>query len=270
MKRLIFSAIFCAITTITFAQTTTTDSLKAATDTTKKRHRMLKFTLKGDRDGVHVRDTTKKAKTSGFTWGITFSRFDLGLTTLVDNGSFRLSPANEFLRYRSWKSSNVGFDVIQFGYRFTPNFKMYVSGGWDWTLIRLRENITILPDQPVLTYRTDNIQYSKNRFSSSYIRVPLTFDFRTNEDADGKRWHFTIGPDMGFLVGGRVKQISSENGKQKIDNDYHFAKVRYGGFTRVAHGSIGIFAKYYFNDMFEDSPAQEGLKNFSFGFTLGI
>jgi hypothetical protein len=33
---------------------------------------------------------------------------------------------------------------------------------------------------------------------------------------------------------------------------------------------MGIYAKYYFNDMFENSPAQEGLRNFSFGLTLGF
>jgi hypothetical protein len=189
---------------------------------------------------------------------------------LIDNGSFTLSPQNQFLRYRSWKSSNVGFDVIQFGYRFNSSFKIYLSGGFDWTLLRLRDNITILPNQPILTYKQDDIDFSKNRFSSSYLRIPLSFDFRTKEDADGKSAHFVFGPDAGFLLNGRVKQISDENGKQKFDDSYHFATFRYGAFVRVGYGGWGIFAKYYFNDMFEDSPAQKGLKNFAFGITLGF
>jgi hypothetical protein len=205
-----------------------------------------------------------------FSFGLTFSRFDLGFATLVDNGSFTLSHQNSFLRYRSWKTSNIGFDLVQMGVRFSPNFKIYLSGGFDWTLIRLRDNITILPNQSVLTYHQDDINYSKNRFSSSYLRIPLSFDFRTNENSEGKRAHFVVGPDAGFLLGGRVKQISKEKGKQKIDDDYHFTRFRYGGFVRFGYGDMGIFAKYYFNDMFENSPEQKGLKNFSFGFTLGF
>ncbi len=32
----------------------------------------------------------------------------------------------------------------------------------------------------------------------------------------------------------------------------------------------GLYAKYYFNDMFENSPAQAGLKNFAVGLTFGF
>jgi hypothetical protein len=31
-----------------------------------------------------------------------------------------------------------------------------------------------------------------------------------------------------------------------------------------------VFAKYYVNDMFENSPDQKGLRNFSFGLTFGF
>jgi hypothetical protein len=59
-------------------------------------------------------------------------------------------------------------------------------------------------------------------------------------------------------------------GKQKLDDDYHFAKVRYGLTTRLGYGSAGFFAKYYMNDMFENSPDQKGLKNFAVGVTFGF
>jgi hypothetical protein len=261
MKRLILAALLCGLATLGFAQTTTTDSA-----TTKKdKIKVSRGNFRPDRDILH-----KNKKTSGFNIGLTFSRFDLGLTTLVDNGSFTLSPKNDFLSYRSWKTSNVGFDVFQFGYRFNNNFKIYMSGGFDWTLIRLRKDITIQRDAPVLTYKVDTIGFSKNRFSSTYLRVPLSFEFRSRENADGKRFRFIVGPEAGLLLGGRVKQISEENGKQKFDDDYHFTKLQYGVFTRIGYGSAGIFAKYYFNDMFENSPAQAGLKNFAFGLTFGF
>jgi hypothetical protein len=268
MKRLLISAMICAAASGVFAQDAKTDSTKTDTSkyhTTSGHHFQTGF---GD-DYNNGNDKKSRIYPKG-SFGLTFSRFDLGLATLVDNGSFTLSPKNQFLNYRSWKTSNVGFDVIQMGVRFSDNFKVYLSGGFDWTLIRLRQDITILPNQPVLTFRRDSIHYSKNRFSSSYLRIPLSFDFRTKANKDGDRFHFVIGPDAGLLLNGRVKQISQQNGKQKIDDSYHFAKVRYGGFVRVGYGGWGLFAKYYTNDMFENSPDQKGLKNFSFGFTFGF
>ncbi len=288
MKRYIFTAILCAATAVVFAQTKTTttttqttvtvndkgDTVEVRTDTVRTRKKLIKFSLNtGERTSAKSDSSEKEmpSKAPGFSWGITFARFDLGLATLVDNGSFNLSPTNNFLRYRSWKSSNVGFDILQAGYRFNSAFRIYVSAGLDWTHLRLRENITIQQDGPddALRYTQDNINYSKNRFTSSYIRIPLTFDWRSRQNDAGKRFHITGGPMVGFLYNGRVKQISGENGKEKFNNTYHFAKVRYGLTGRVGYGALGVFAKYYFNDMF-DTAAQEGLRNFSFGLMFGF
>ncbi|MDB4901902.1 MAG: hypothetical protein JWQ63_1183 [Mucilaginibacter sp.] len=279
MKQLIFTIIIGFAVTGVFAQNTNSDSSKTITDTLKtKKDKNIRlgygedaaeFNFNKDRKDV---DSVKynKPEYPKFSIGVTFSRFDLGFATLIDNGSFTLQKQNQFLRYNQWKTSNVGFDVLQMGVRFSSSFKIYLSGGFDWTLIRLRDNITILPNQPTLTFRPDNINYSKNRFSSSYLRIPLSFDFRTREAAGGNRFHFVFGPDVGFLINGRVKQVSEENGKQKFDDTYHFATFRYGAFARIGYGDFGIFAKYYFNDMFENSPQQAGIKNFSFGLTVGF
>jgi len=280
MKALIFAALLSATAISAFAQQDTTAKTDTATDKGVKfslgtGEDATRFELHKKNKHTHDIDTTadRRAmhKAPGFSFGITLARIDLGLATLVDNGSFTLSQNNNFLRYRSWKTVNDGFDVIQFGYRFNSTFKIYVSGGFDWTLIRLRDNITIQKndDMSALHYTVDNIDYSKNRFSASYLRIPLSFDFRSHDDSRGKKFHFVAGPDIGLLLNGRVKQISNEHGKQKFNDDYHFTKMRYGAFVRVGYGAWGIFGKYYFNDMF-DTEAQKGLKNFSFGIMLGF
>jgi hypothetical protein len=212
MKRLIFTPIIGLVATCVFAQGSQHDTTKTAADTGKTKI-LISYGM-GDHDRsddtvIHHHNSYPKVN-----FGITLSRFDLGLATLVDNGSFTLSSQNQFLRYNSWKTSNVGFDVLQFTVRFSSTFKIYLSGGFDWTNIRLRDNITILPDQPSLTFRPDNNTYSKNRFSSTYLRIPLSFDFRTKQDWRGNRFHFVIGPEGGFLLTASVKQISQENGEK--------------------------------------------------------
>lgn len=275
MKRLIFTAMLCIAASYSFAQITPADSTKSTTDTVvTKKGLKVKFGVGQDVPYVSVNDndTTyhQHSKAPGFSFGITFSRIDLGFATLIDNGSFTLSDKNKFLSYRQAKTANFGFDVVQFGYRFNSAFKIYVSGGFDWTNIRLRQDITIQRNAPVLTFVPDSIHFSKNRFSSSYLRIPLSFYYRSHEDSRGNYFRLVAGPEVGILLNGRVKQISDERGKQKFDDDYHFAKLRKGVFVRMGYGIMGIYAKYYFNDMFENSPDQQGLKNFSFGLTLGF
>lgn len=217
-------------------------------------------------------DSTKKllsAPKGRFMGGLTFTRVDIGFSKLIDNGSFSLSPKNKFLDYRGIKTSTFSFDFVYFGYRFNPNFKVYVAGGFDWTLIRLRNNITIQKNTPNLTYVDEPVDFSKNRFSSSYAHVPLNFELRTKENSRGKRVYFIFGPEVSFLLNGKVKQISDERGKEKFRDDYDFQKVRIGGSARIGYGWIGIFTKYYFNDMF-DTVDQKGLKNMSFGISFGL
>ncbi len=212
---------------------------------------------------------TEDANKGRFVGGVTFTRFDIGFSKLIDNGQFDLSPTNEFLDYRVGKTSNVSFDVVQFGYRFNSSFKVYIAGGFDWTHIRLKKDITIEKNTPQLSYTTDAVKYSKNRFSSSYLHIPLNFELRTAENDKGNRFYFVIGPEIGFLLNGKVKQISEEYGKVKVKDDYNFAPFRYGGTVRIGWNSLAVFAKYYGSDMFDSSP-QKGLKNMAFGLTFGL
>lgn len=226
---------------------------------------------KGFKFTVAANDTVRSvANPKGrFVGGITFTRFDLGFTRLVDNGSFSLTAVNDFLDYKEFKSSTVSFDLLDYGYRFNSNFKVYLAAGLDWTMLRLKKDITIKRNTRPLSYDVTGIDFSKNRFSSFYVHVPLGIQFRTDENARGKRFYFVASPEVSFLINGKVKQLSKENGKQKFRDDYNFEPVRLGGSLRVGYGWIGFFGKYYFNDMFDSAP-QTGLKNMSFGITFGL
>lgn len=213
-----------------------------------------------DSDGGTIRVHKKKPKV---ILGITFARFDLGLATLLDNGSFTLSPENNALfRNRTWKTINVGFDVFQFGYRFDEKFRLFLSAGFDWTHLRLQNNVIFERNTTPLTAVESDIDYSKNRFTSSYLRIPITFEHRIGPDRDLR---VAYGPIGGFLLNGSQKFKSREEGKRKVNDDFNYTQFRYGAFARVGYKWVGLYAKYYFNDMFENSPQQEGLKNFSFG-----
>lgn len=231
------------------------------------------YEYKKDDDDTKAHDvkvTTDHPRKSYPIYGITFSRIDLGLVKLIDNGSFTLSDDNRDFRYRPGKTVNFGFDLLQAGYRFNDNFRIFLSGGFDWTYIRLRENIDFLENTTPLEWVDSPVDYSKNRLTATYLRLPLTFELRSTHHSGLGRLRFAFGPEGGFLLKGTQRFKSDEQGKQKFKDDYNFTQFRYGAFARFGVGSFGIYAKYYFNDLFENSPAQAGLQNMAFGLTLGF
>jgi hypothetical protein len=274
MKRILITALFVSVfvglrVQSAFAQKDTVNT--TTTDKKVKGSKAFSMSVGIAGNDIRWRDTTKRPDPNKgrFMGGITLTRIDLGFSRLVDNGSFTLSPENDFLDYKGGKTSTFSFDIVQFGYRFNQNFKIYIAGGFDWTHIRLRKDITIQENTPELTYVADDVHFSKNRFSSSYVHIPLNFELRTSENSNGKRFYFIAGPEVSFLLNGKVKQISEERGKQKFHDDYNFQVFRYGGSLRFGYNGIGLFTKVYFNDMFASRP-QKGLTNMSFGLTFGL
>ncbi len=272
LSALLVSALTCSSLQSVFAQQDSVTTVTTTTTTIIKKKKTFSINFNVGEEGERAKkDSTKlaNAKKGRFIGGVTFTRFDLGFSKLVDNGSLTLSPTNEFLDYKASKTSTVSYDLVQMGYRFNGNFKIYIAGGFDWTMIRLKKDITMKANSPILAYDTETIHFSKNRFSSSYVHIPLNFELRTKEGDNGKRFYFVIGPEVAFLLNGKVKQVSEERGKQKFKDDYNFEPFRYGGTVRIGYGAFGIFTKYYANDMFASAP-QKGLKNLSFGITLGL
>ncbi|RZK53435.1 MAG: PorT family protein [Pedobacter sp.] len=264
MRRSILTAVLVSGLTVLAAL-----SASAQQDSVKRKKFDINYGV-GITIGEKKDSTGKIDQSKGrFVGGITFTRLDIGFSKLIDNGSFSLSPQNDFLDYKAGKTSHLSFDIIQMGYRFNSNFKIYVAGGFDWTHIRLKDNITMQKNTPDLTYITEPIEFSKNRFSSSYVHVPLNFELRSKESSKGRRWYFVVGPEIAFLLNGKVKQISDERGKVKVKDDYNFAPFRYGGTVRVGTNGLALFAKYYASDMFDSAP-QKGVKNMAFGLTFGI
>ena len=102
------------------------------------------------------------------------------------------------------------------------------------------------------------------------MRTPITFEWRSAKIKNDDRVKVAFGLMTGVLLKGTQRLKSKADGKQKFKDNYNLASFQYGPFVRIGYDDLGIFAKYYVNDMFENSPAQKGLNNFAFGLTLGF
>lgn len=219
-------------------------------------------------DSVQTENSIKYPRWYG---GLTLTRIDWGFSRLMDDGSFNLSEQNSFLSYG--KASNFGFDILQFGLRFNDNFKSYISAGFEWNYLRLKNNILLEKNSPQLAYQQidkNSVDYKKNILTSTYLRLPLSFEWRSDKNSHGKRVKVAVGAMTGILLKGSQRLKSTANGKQSIKDSFNLSKFQYGPFVRVGYQHLGVFSKYYINDMFENSPDQKGLHNLTFGLTFGF
>lgn len=258
----IFGTILLSGTIASFAQET--DSILEIDTIEHKTRPSLNF-------GVGDKDKKEAIEYPRFFGGITFTRIDWGFSRIMDDGKFTLSDENQFLSYK--KASNFGFDILQVGLRFNDNFKTYFSGGFEWNYFRLEKNILLTENSSTLSYQVideNDVKYKKNVLTSTYLRLPLSFEWRSNKFHNGERVKVAFGAMTGILLKGTQRLKSDTNGKQKFRDNYNLSSFQYGPFVRIGYDDFGLFAKYYVNDLFENSPAQEGLNNFTFGFTLGF
>ena len=269
MKRILVYALLSIFIAGALAQEKKDTVLVITRDSTKRDRKSVTIRF-GLTD--YKKDSTKTEPKSINKFSVQFNaaRFDLGLSTYTDKGSFTLNPANSFLERETWKSSNFGFDFFQMGFRFNSYFKIYTGAGLDWNHMRLKQNITMQKDKPSLSYVTETVDYKKNRFSSQYLRIPLSFQIHSKTDKKGDKLNFVFGPEIGFLLNGKVKQKSKENGKDKFNDDYNLNPFRYGAFARLGYGGKGIYVKYYGNDVFADGQGPADFKNLSFGLMFGF
>jgi hypothetical protein len=100
--------------------------------------------------------------------------------------------------------------------------------------------------------------------------VPLSFQIRTNDDQRGNKVYFVAGPEIGFLINGKMKQVSDEKGKEKVKDDFNLNPFRYGASARLGYDDLGVYVKYYNSNVFADNQGPAGLKNINFGIMLGF
>jgi hypothetical protein len=195
--------------------------------------------------------------------------FSIGYNAWLDNGSTALSLANSNLELINNKSTNVNLSYVNY-FKVYKNFIQFSAGvGIDWNNYRFSKNITLSPKADSMNLVVDNINYSKNKLMAKYVTVPLQLHFACKPNKKGDMLGVAGGVELGYLLNGRQKQISEENGKQKIDDDYNLADLRLGYTLCANYGNTGIYAKYYPTSTFKETQGPN-LNTFCIGFKFGL
>jgi hypothetical protein len=129
-----------------------------------------------------------------------------------------------------------GESVFSFAWGFGVSADNVHSNA-DWVLTR---ETASNPGSLVLTPYPDEYDYSKNKFVTTYLELPIEFRLIT----EGRRpFKFATGFRLGYQVQNHNKIIDDE-GKRKFYNFDYIEKLRYGVSARMGYGRIGITGFY--------------------------
>jgi len=94
--------------------------------------------------------------------------------------------------------------------------------------------------------------YKKDKLAADYITVPLMLNFNfTPHNAYNKSFGFSAGVSAGYLYSSRQKIITSEDGKQKIHDDFYLRPFKISYVGELQLGPIKLYGSLATQSMFK-------------------
>ncbi len=176
------------------------------------------------------------------------------------NGSKSVTFSINFLQY------NIGLQ------RHKNNFGMVVGAGW--TFYNYRTDLPYYFKRNTDTGITEGVpvedsrSVEKNKITTSFINIPLLFEWQFPASEPFHRFYISAGPYCGFKLGGHTKLVYKENGnrtKDKGRDDINLTPFQYGAMVRLGYRFINLYASYNFSTFYTENRGPE-----LYPFTIGL
>ena len=102
------------------------------------------------------------------------------------------------------------------------------------------------------SYLPSDSTYKKNRFSSSFIDIPVEFRYRSKSDKKGRYFRFYLGGLVGYRIGS-FSQFREGSYNVKHFNIDDLTRWHYGAFVRTGYWLFNLYVYYGFNSVFDPS-----------------
>ena len=125
------------------------------------------------------------------------------------------------------------------------------------------------------SYLSPDSSYAKNRFSSSYIDVPIELRYRSKSNNKGRYFRFYVGGLAGYRIGSFSQfKEGSYNVKHKGLQD--LSKWHYGVFVRTGYWLFNLYVYYGMNSVFDPNRSEfypdglDKMRSLSVGLSISI
>ncbi|MBI3520323.1 MAG: DUF2807 domain-containing protein [Bacteroidetes bacterium] len=216
-------------------------------------------------------DTTttyrKKHSDDFHHWG----GFGMGVNGWLSNGNFGLPASQSYMDLNYGKSLNFQLNPWEKDIHIYKNHVNLVIGvGFEWSQYQFN-NKTKLNSDSSYTYgtidSTNTLTYKKNRLKTTFVNVPVLFEFNTNKDPK-KAFHIAIGAIGGYKLGSRTRQVVEFQGntiRYIKKDDYNINPFRVNAHASIGYHNFTLYADYALNPLFENGKGPE-----LYPFTIGV
>lgn len=170
-------------------------------------------------------------------------------------------------------TSSIGVDINFIDYTFLSSgcFGMFTGVGLEINNFRFDQNVTLGNNSdgyvvPDWSYRDAGIGMSKTKLTTTYIQIPLMFEF---EFGRTKNIWINFGVVGGFLVDAHTKVNTDERGKEKQYRGLNINNFHYGFEASAGFGMFGLRAKYYPQSIFRPGEGPN-VQQVNIGFTIAF
>lgn len=257
------------------------DTVKTAGDTTKIKigRKEVSIFESGDQTEIRVRPAEQTHVSSEMQSRISrvrkfrghWSGFELGLNNFFD-ADFSTSHGVDFMELRASKSLNVNLNFLQYNLRLAGDRVGLVTGmGLEFNDYKFINDITVERNGGIIEPRDlSSLNLEKTKLSTTYLTVPLLFEFQTAQIKRSHRLYLSGGVIGGLKLGSHTKFVHFESGKkrkEKLRDDFYINPFRYGVTVRAGYRHLNLFANYYFTPLFQTNKGPE-LYPFAIGLSL--
>lgn len=221
---------------------------------------------------------------------------DLGINGFLNaNNSFNLSndaslamtnpeKVTQFMELNYSKSWTFSINFMEFFFKIKDHHFGFVTGmGTEWSNYELKHNVRLDAKGGANVFDEVNefnenytwgeidtvLDYSKNRFKTWFINVPLLLELNTGTQKN-KSFHISAGAILGFNLQTKIKykyRIDGDTKKEKDKQSFNTNPLRASLTTRMGYNWFNVFATYSLTQLFEDGRGPE-LYPFTVGVTL--
>ena len=216
----------------------------------------------GNHDAIDWHKKIKKSKKDKFNgnWAGIMLGFNNYLT--ADN-KIDVPLGYEFLDPKFTASKVFSLNLIEQNINLIKNKFGIVTGlGIQWNNYFLANNAYISGDSNVVTGGFDVVNkdnYSKSKLTTTFINVPLIFEYQTNPKHNSKSFHVNAGAVLEVRIGSHTKIVVENPSKQKIKNsdDFHLNPIRLDLTAGIGYGIINLVGTYSLTTLFKEQKGPQ-------------
>jgi len=188
-----------------------------------------------------------------------------------------LSEENDYMDLNTGKSWNVNLNLLEYDINLIgKRFGVGTGLGLEFNDYRFDNLLPVDkgPDGVIVdsTYAGGEYNVEKAKLTTTYITVPLLFEYQVNVGEDNNKFFLGAGIIGGLKIGSHTKVVYDRNGdekKNKNRSDFYLSPFRYGYTVRAGYGFLKVFANYYDTPLFESGKGPQ-IHPFTVGFMLSF